>query len=51
MFIKRGDGKILSVIKTEELTEEQENSVKKSSQQSNKQPEVQVESADKKSGR
>lgn len=32
-FIKHGDGKILSVVETEELTEEQKLAVKKMSEQ------------------
>jgi len=49
MFIKHGDGKIVSVFDTEDnLTDEQKKSVKKLSQQT--QPDKKVESSDKKSG-
>jgi hypothetical protein len=50
-FIKHGDGKIVSVLDTdEELTEEQKKSVKKISQQVASQ-EGQTDSSNKKSGR
>lgn len=51
MFIKHGDGKIISVVDgDEDLTDEQKKSVKKMSQQVTPQPEK-VDSSDKKSGR
>lgn len=37
MFIKHGDGKILSVVETDELTEEQKKSAKNLSEQTVKQ--------------
>ena len=47
-FIKHGDGKILSVVETEEMTEEQKKIAKDLSKKVIKQPEVDEEN---KSGR
>lgn len=47
MFIKHGDGKIVTVLEQEQLTEEQKKSVKKVAVQSDKQTDA---STEKKSG-
>ena len=39
-FIKHGDGKIISVVETDELTEDQKRKVKKGSQDSDKSDKV-----------
>ena len=49
-FIKRGDGKIVTVFTDEDLTEEQKKSVKKMSQQETTQPNKKADSSDTKSG-
>lgn len=50
-FIKHGDGKIVSVLDEEDLTEDQKKAVKDSSQQFTKLSEDQSSSELKKSGR
>lgn len=51
MFIKHGDGKILSVVETEEMTEEQKKSAKHLSKQTVKQSDTNTDTSEvKKSG-
>ena len=50
MFIKRGDGKILSVVETEEMTEEQKKAAKSLSKKTVKQADESDASEVKKSG-
>jgi hypothetical protein len=52
MFVKHGDGKILSVVETEEMTDEQKKSAKKLSQQTIKQADIETDTSEaKRSGR
>jgi hypothetical protein len=48
MFIKHGDGKILNVVDSEELTEEQKQAVKKVSKELIKQSDESADSSTKK---
>lgn len=50
MFIKHGDGKILNVVNSEELTEEQKKAVKDVSKKLVKQSDELTDSSQKKSG-
>lgn len=47
-FIKHGDGKILSVVKEEELTEEQKKALKEASLLSEKSDQLQINNFNKK---